>query len=122
MSESRLGAKVVRGAPGLLESEVTCEDYTGHASIPVHSSSGQPSWRLGGNHSAQQWQEKMAKRGWTPKQISEAIQNGLQFPAVNHVNPGNAATRYVHPTTGRSVVLDEVTGEVIHVGGDGFVY
>ena len=37
-------------------------------------------------------------------------------------DPGNAATRHVHPTTGRSVVVDDVTGEVIHVGGDGFVY
>lgn len=64
----------------------------------------------------------MARRGWTPQQISEAIQNGQRFPAVNNVNSGNAATRYVHPDTSRSVVVDNVTGEVIHVGGDGFVY
>lgn len=89
-----------------------------------HSSGapGQPSWKLGGNHSAQQWQNKMRQRGWTPQQITEAIQKGQQFPAVNHVNPAHGATRYVHPTTGRSVVLDRVSGEVIHVGGDGFVY
>ena len=36
------------------------------------------------------------------------------------MNPGNSATRYVHPETGRSVVLDDVTREVIHVGGEGF--
>ena len=47
---------------------------------------------------------------------------GQCFPAVNKVNPGNSATRYVHPTTGRSVVVDDVTHEVIHVGGDGFLY
>src|SRR5438270_8280080 len=41
---------------------------------------------------------------------------------VNNVNPANRATRYVHPTTSRSVVLDKVTAEVIHVGGDGLVY
>ena len=64
----------------------------------------------------------MQQRGWTTNQITEAIHNGQQFPAVNTVNPANAATRYVHPTTGRSVVVDNVTGEVIHVGGDGFVY
>jgi hypothetical protein len=64
----------------------------------------------------------MVARGWTPQMISDAIQNGQQFPAVNNVNPGNAATRYVHATTGRSVVVDNVTAEVIHVGGDGFVY
>ena len=53
--------------------------------------------------------------------ITEAIQAGLPFPAPNHVNPGHSATRSVHPTTGRSVV-DDVSGEVIHVGGDGFLY
>ncbi len=93
--------------------------------ILVHNTSGnpgQPSWKLGSNHSAQQWQNQMTQRGWTPNQITEAVQNGQQFPAVNNVNPANAATRYVHPTTGRSVVVDNVTEEVIHVGGDGFVY
>jgi hypothetical protein len=64
----------------------------------------------------------MAERGWTLEQITEATQNGASFAAINNVNPGNAATRYVHPTTGRSVVVDNVTGEVIPVGGDGFVY
>jgi hypothetical protein len=28
----------------------------------------------------------------------------------------------VHPRTGRSVVVDDATGEVFHVGGDGFEY
>lgn len=81
-----------------------------------------PNWKLGSNHTAQQWQNKMQKRGWTPDQITEAIQNGKRFPAVNHISPANGATRYVHPATGRSVVVDNVTEEVIHVGGDGFVY
>jgi hypothetical protein len=84
---------------------------------------GRPTgWKLGANHSPQQWQTKMLKRGWTPQQISEAIQNGQTFPATNLVNSGNGATRYVHPSTGRSVVVDDVTEEVIHVGADGFVY
>lgn len=64
----------------------------------------------------------MSGRGWTAEQITEAIQLGQRLPAVNNVRPGNAATRYVHPATGRSVVVDDVTGEVIHVGGDGYVY
>lgn len=83
---------------------------------------GQPSWRFGSNHTAQQWQNKMRQRSWTPDQITEAIQNGQQFQAVNNANSANAATRYVHPTTVRSVVVDDVTREVIHVGGDGFIY
>ena len=86
------------------------------------AASGQPTWKLGGNHTAQQWQERMRKRGWTADQITEALQHGKKFPAVNRVNQANAATRHVHRTTGRSVVIDDVTREVIHVGGDGFAY
>lgn len=79
-------------------------------------------WRLGDNHSAEQWKKKMESRGWTEEEIDTSIHNGLHLPARNNVNPGHAASRYVHPTTGRSVVLDDVTSEVIHLGGDGFVY
>jgi hypothetical protein len=79
-------------------------------------------WTLGSNHSAQEWADKMTARGWTPMQIDEAIASGQSFLAVNKVNQGNSATRYVHPGTGRSVVVDDVTNEVIHVGGDGFLY
>jgi hypothetical protein len=64
----------------------------------------------------------MRDRGWTADTITEAIQSGQQFPAVNNVSPSNPATRYVHPATGRSVILDNVTAEVIHVGGDGYLY
>ena len=64
----------------------------------------------------------MQQRGWTGAQITEAIESGEHFAAPNLVNKGNSATRYVHPTTGRSVVVDDVTHEVIHVGGDGFKY
>ena len=64
----------------------------------------------------------MAKRGWTPKQITEAIAKGKQFAVPNRVNPANIATRFVHPETGQSIVIDRVTNEIIHIGGKGFVY
>jgi hypothetical protein len=64
----------------------------------------------------------MRQRGWTPDRITEAIQGGQKVPATNNVNPRNGATRFIHPETGRSVVIDDVTAEVIHIGGDGFVY
>lgn len=79
-------------------------------------------WKFGTFKGAQRWASQMAKRGWTEKQITEAIESGQQFPAVNNVNPANTATRYVHPSTGRSVVVDDVTKEVLHIGGDGFKY
>jgi hypothetical protein len=64
----------------------------------------------------------MQLRGWTPDQITEAIQKGQTFPAINHIDPSHFATRYVHPTTRRSVVVDDATQEVIHVGADGYIY
>ena len=66
-------------------------------------------------------QKQMARRNWTESQIEEAVSRGQQYPATNYAN-GNPATRYVHPTTGQSVVVDNVTGRVIHVGGPGFKY
>lgn len=83
---------------------------------------GLPNWRLGTNHSTKQWQDKMRQRGWTRDQIEEALRDGAKLDAVNSINPAHGATRYIHPTTGRSVVIDDATGEVIHIGGDGFVY
>jgi hypothetical protein len=61
---------------------------------------------------------QMAKRGWTEAQIVEAMQTD-GIPIHGKKGP---ATRYVHPETGRSVVVDDATGEVFHVGGEGFEY
>ena len=79
-------------------------------------------WRLGANHTDRQWQNKMLRRGWTAEQIQEAIDLGQRFAAANNAHPGNGAARCVHPTTGRSLVLDDTTDEVIPLGGDGYVY
>jgi len=79
-------------------------------------------WTYGDHKSAQKFQNQMQRRGWTPQQIDEAMTSGNRVSAPNQVNPGNTATRYIHPTTGRSVVVDNVTHEVLHVGGDGFRY
>ena len=64
---------------------------------------------------------QMAVRGWTAEQIEDARERGESHAAVNS-ETGSPATRYVHPVTGRSVVIDDVSGDVIHVGGDGFIY
>jgi RHS repeat-associated protein len=64
---------------------------------------------------------QMEARGWTEEEIQEAIESGEQVPAVNKAT-GDPATRYINPKTGRSVVIDNGTKEVIHVGGPGFKY
>ncbi|WP_188312004.1 colicin E5-related ribonuclease [Salinarimonas soli] len=71
--------------------------------------------------SQEKLRSQMLKRGWTAAQIEEAVAHGRRHAARNAAT-GGPATRYIHPTTGRSVVIDDATGEVIHVGGDGFQY
>lgn len=79
-------------------------------------------WVYGAFKSEAKWAGQLAKRGWTPEQITTAITNGKKFNAVNLVNKANEATRYVHPTTGQSVVIDNLTKEILHIGGPGFKY
>jgi len=64
---------------------------------------------------------QMEARGRTEDEIQEAISSGEQVPAVNKAT-GDPATRYINPKTGQSVVIDNGTKEVIHVGGPGFKY
>ena len=79
-------------------------------------------WIYGALKSETKWTNQLAKRGWTPEQITEAITKGKSFKAENMVNKANLATRYVHPTTGQSVVIDNITKELLHIGGVGFKY
>lgn len=94
-------------------SMMTGEQKRGNSDAPKQ-------WRLGKFKSEEKWQNQMIKRGWTPEQIAEALNSKEFYKAENKVNPGNPATRYVHPTTGRSVVIDNVTNEILQIGGDGF--
>ncbi len=79
-------------------------------------------WVYGSFKSSNKWANQLAKRGWTEKQITEAITRGKSFNAVNNINKANKATRFVHPETGQSIVIDNVTKELLHVGGPGFKY
>ncbi len=79
-------------------------------------------WVYGRFKSPTKWTNQFAKRGWTKRQIDEAISKGKQFKAKNNVNKANSATRYVHPKTGKSAVIDDVTNELLHIGGAGYEY
>lgn len=63
-------------------------------------------------------QRQMSQRGWTEVQIREAMQT-TPIAAAGKSGP---ALRYVHPVTGKSVAVDAKTGEIFHVGGEGFRY
>jgi hypothetical protein len=53
-------------------------------------------------------------RGWTAEQIDEAVKARNRIDAINK-KTGGPATRYVNPSTGQSVVIDNTTNEVIQV-------
>jgi hypothetical protein len=63
----------------------------------------------------------MSRRGWTAQDILDAYKNGTRVPAYNKATLG-PASRYVNSTTGMSVIVDDITGQVIMVGGQGFKY
>jgi len=77
-------------------------------------------WRLGEFKSAQRWANQIAKRGWTPEQITDMIAKGERSSAPNKVHPGNQAIRYQDARTGRFVVRDEVTKEILQISGSRF--
>ncbi|MDD7422401.1 MAG: colicin E5-related ribonuclease, partial [Campylobacter hominis] len=62
--------------------------------------------------------KQMKKRGWTEKNIREAMKT-KGIPTTGKNGP---ATRYVHPKTGKSIVIDNKTNEIFHVSGEGFKY
>lgn len=82
--------------------------------------SAQTLWKLGVHKSVSEWVNQFAKRDWTSDKVDEAILKGSTHKAVNHVNPGNSATRYEYQD--KSVVIDDVTKELLHVGKEGFKY
>jgi hypothetical protein len=66
------------------------------------------------------WNNQMAKRKWTIQDIDDAINKGKSSSAQNRLNPENPAMRYEHPTTGKGVILDMKTREVIQIEGPDF--
>jgi hypothetical protein len=46
----------------------------------------------------------------------------MATPGIPAQGKNGPATRYIYPATGKSVVVDNATGEVFHVGGEGFKY
>ena len=64
----------------------------------------------------------MIKRGWLSSEILEAYTQGDFFDAVDLTGSNVAATRFVHPESGKSVVINNATGKIIHVGGRDFQY
>lgn len=55
--------------------------------------------------------------------VDDALTTGKSFPAANKLGGANTpATRYVDPGSGKSIVVDDASGEIVHVGDVGFGY
>src|SRR5207237_175192 len=50
------------------------------------------SWKFAPHKSAKKWQTQLQQRGWTPEQITEAIDTGRRYPATNRVHQANTAS------------------------------
>lgn len=67
--------------------------------------------------------KQMVSRGWTREGILDTIQQGQEggttYSAINKAT-GGAATEFVNPSTGRFVVVDNTTNQVLQISGPGF--
>ena len=77
-------------------------------------------WIVGRSKRKRKWANQFQNRDWTPQEITEIIKTGKRYPAPNDVNKGNEAVRYQDPKTGRFVVRDEVTKEILQISGSNF--
>jgi RHS repeat-associated protein len=62
---------------------------------------------------------QMVTRGWTKQEILDTVKAGKAFPVINKAT-GGAATEYVS-ASGKFVVVDNATKQVIQVSGPGFL-
>ncbi|MFO0508674.1 MAG: RHS repeat-associated core domain-containing protein, partial [bacterium] len=63
---------------------------------------------------------QMAARGWTAQEIVETVQSGKAYNVINKAT-GGPATEYVNSATGKFVVVDNTTKQVLQVSGPGFL-
>jgi RHS repeat-associated protein len=65
-------------------------------------------------------QKDMAARGWTQQDIQNVYQNGTTSSAIDRTACGQPATQYLDPATGKFIVVNNTTGNVIQVSGPRF--
>ncbi|PHS69204.1 MAG: hypothetical protein COB23_07605 [Methylophaga sp.] len=82
----------------------------------------QPVLKLGKHKSLTKWKNRFKRGEWTAKDVRETFKTGKQFKADNLVNKSNSATRYYNQKLDKSIVVDDVTGEIIQLGRKGFKY
>ncbi len=66
----------------------------------------------------------MTKRGWSFDDVKNTLAGGKWSPhsGTNFLNPGNSMSLVTNSSTGMSLVIDNVTKEVIQLGSKGFKF
>ncbi len=73
-------------------------------------------WKFGTHKKEKYWAKYLTKRNWTPEEIDETLAHGKRYRAPNKVNKQNTATRYENKRTGKYLVIDDKTKEILHLG------
>jgi RHS repeat-associated protein len=71
-------------------------------------------------HLSQHIQNRMAQRGWTPQEITRVYREGVPSQVPDKTAGFTPATQYVDPATGKFIVVNNATGNVVQVSGPGF--
>ena len=66
----------------------------------------------------------MTKRGWTTDDIQKTLSEGQWTEHIgdNWLNPGNSMSIITNTDTGKSLIIDDVTKEIIQLGDIGFKF
>jgi RHS repeat-associated protein len=81
-----------------------------------------PPLKLGHHKSLRKWRNRWKRGNWNAKDIRNTYRYGKRYKADNLVNKGNTATRYHNVDLDKSIVVDDVTNEIIQLGRTGFRY
>lgn len=70
------------------------------------------------------WPKYMTEKGWTREDISRTLIQGkwLKHYKENYLNPGNPVSIVTDEKTGRSLIIDNRTREILQLGKDGYKY
>jgi RHS repeat-associated protein len=123
----KLNAGLSAGAmiPGLGYG-ATAAKYSDEASLIVNLSKKSKqsiSKKFKLNSQWKDWNNYMTKRGWSKDEIKLTLENGNWSKHVgeNYLNPGNSMS-IVTNGNGKSLIIDDVTHEIIQLGDIGYKY
>ena len=111
-----LGEGLVGLARGLLESGSREAEPLGLRAAGAFEGKALPAL----NRLSPKIQAQMVARGWTRQEMLDVFEKGQPSRVVDRTVGGALATQYLDTATGRFIVVNDATGNVIQVSGAGF--